>query len=144
MVDDNIIQTRNLDVNSSKKLHESDFNQSIKIRNLGVILDESLIFKHKLAAVRKRAIWGLINIAKPLKFVNREFKQKLVRCLVLTQLYFSNTLLYGLSNIDLYSLQLILKAAVRNIYITLRFSTEKNLLKRPLTYISYMLQLEQN
>ena len=50
----------------------------------GVIFDENLTLKYPVAAVKKKAIGGLINIAKISKFIDRESKLKLVHGLILT------------------------------------------------------------
>ena len=39
--------------------------------DLCVVFDENLTFKYQFAAVTKKAVGGLINIAKKLKFIDR-------------------------------------------------------------------------
>ena len=74
---------------------------------------ESLTLKYQVAALKKKASAGLINIAKISKFIDRESKIKLVHSLILTQIDFCYALLYGLPSIELHNLQMILIAAVR-------------------------------
>ena len=65
----------------------------------------------QIAAVKK-CNRGLQNVDKISKFIDRESKMTLFHCLVLTQVDFCNSLLYGLPNIDSHSLQMIKNAAV--------------------------------
>ena len=74
---------------------------------------------------KKESLGGLINIAKILKFIDRESKLKLVNSLFLTQIDFCNALLYGLLNTNLHGLQLILSDAVRTIMNMPRYSTDR-------------------
>ena len=76
-------------------------NLSRKLRSLGVGFDENLTLKYQVAAVKKKAVGGLINIAKISKFIDKESKIKLVFGMILRQKDFCNTLLYGLPNTDL-------------------------------------------
>ena len=79
-----------------------------------MLLKKNLTLKYQVAAVKKKAIGGLINIEKISKFIHRESKLKqLVHGFILTQIDFCNALLYGLANTDLHGLQMILNAAVR-------------------------------
>ena len=77
---------------------------STKLRNQGVVFDENLNLMYQVAAVKKKAIGGLINIAKISKFIDRESNLKLVHGLNLMQMDFCNALLYGLPNTDLHDL----------------------------------------
>ena len=61
---------------------------------------------------------------KILKFIDREFKLKLVHGLILTQIDFCKALLYGLPNTDFHGFQMILNAAVRIIVHMPRYSTD--------------------
>ena len=68
---------------------------------------------YQIAAVKKKATGGLINIAKISKFIGRGSKLRLVHGLILTQTDFCIGLLYGLPNTDLHDFQMNLKASVR-------------------------------
>ena len=95
MAVDNPLQMRNIDLPSNLKLDKTDMNRSTKLRNLGVAPDKKLTLKYQVAAVKKKAIGGPINIAKISKFINRESKLEIVHGLFLTQIDFYNALLYG-------------------------------------------------
>ena len=82
------LQTRNIDLPSNLKLDQTDINLSTKRRNPGVVLMINLTLMYQVAAVKKKAIEGLINIAKMWKFIDRESKLKLVHDLILTQIDF--------------------------------------------------------
>ena len=97
-----------------------------KTENPGVVLDYSLTLKYQIVAVNDKATGGVINVAKILNFIARESKLKLVHCLVLIQIGFCNTLLYGLTNLDFPGLQIILNAAVRFIVNMPKYSQKPN------------------
>ena len=104
---------------------QSDINLSTKLRSLGIALYENLTVKYQVAAVKKKANGGFINIAKISKFIDRESKLKLVHGFILTQIDFCNALLYGQPNTDLHGLQMILSGAVRIIVNMPRYSTNR-------------------
>ena len=85
MIVGNPLQMKNLDLLLDLKLDPTDINLSTKLRNIGVVFDENLTLKCQIAAVKKKGIGGLINIAKISKFIHRESKLKLVHC------FFSDT-----------------------------------------------------
>ena len=74
--------------------------------------------------MKKKAIGGLISIAKISKFFNRESKLKLVHGLILTPMDFCNALLSRLPSTDLHGRQMFLSAAVRFIVNKPRYNTE--------------------
>ena len=125
MVVGNTQKLKNLDFPTTLTLDQTDVNLSSKLKNLGVILDDGLTLKYQIAAIKKKSIGGLINIAKISSFIDNESKFKLVHCLVLSHLDFCNSILYGLPNYQLHSLQMILNAAVRTICNMPRFSIER-------------------
>ena len=96
MVVGNPIQMRNIDLSLNLKLDLTDINLSTKLRNLGVAFEEILTLKYQVAAVKQKAIEGLINIAKISNIFDRESKLNILHGLVLTQLDFCNEFLYGL------------------------------------------------
>ena len=60
----------------------------MKLRNLGVALDENLTLKCHLAAVKTKAIGGDMDITKISKFIDGLPNLKIVHCLVLTKIDF--------------------------------------------------------
>ena len=125
MIVGNTQKLNNLDFPTTLLLNQTDVNLSSKLKNLGVILDENLTLKGQVAAIKKKSIGGLINIAKISSFIDNESKFKLVHCLVLSHLDFCNSILYELPNYQLHSLQMILNAAVRIIVNMPRFTTQR-------------------
>ena len=121
----NPLHLRNIDLPSNLKLDQTNISLSTKLKNLGAVLDEILTLNYKVAAVKKKTIGGLINIAKMSKFIDRESRLKLVHGLILTQIDFCNALLYGLRIIDLHGLQMFLSAAGRIIVNMLKYSTAR-------------------
>ena len=69
MIVGNPLQIRNIDLPSSSKLDQPDISFSTKLINLGVVSEEFLTFKYQVTAVKKKAIAGLISIAKISKFL---------------------------------------------------------------------------
>ena len=84
MVVGNPLKLKNIDLPSSLKLDQIDINLSTKLKSLGVVFDGNLPLRYQIAAVKKKAIGGLINIAKISKFFDRESKLRLVHGLTLT------------------------------------------------------------
>ena len=80
---------------------------------------------YQVAAVKMKAIGGILNIAEKSKFIDKEYMLKLVHGLILTQIHFCNALLLGLPNTNLHGLQIILNTAVRIIVNMPRYSTDK-------------------
>ena len=78
MVDGNSFPMRNIDFPSKLKLDQTDITLSSKLRHLGVVFDENLALMYQFAAVKKKAIAGLINIEQIMKFIDRESKLKIV------------------------------------------------------------------
>ena len=70
MVVGNLLQMRNIDLPSNLKLVQTNTNLSKKLRNLGVVFYEILTLKYQVAAVKKKAIGSLTNIAKISKFID--------------------------------------------------------------------------
>ena len=77
MVVGNPFQIRNFDFPSNSKLDRTEINLSTKLRNLCVVFDENLTLKYQVSTVKKKAIGGLINIAKVSKFIDKESTLKL-------------------------------------------------------------------
>ena len=80
---------------------------------------------YQVAAVKKKAVGGLINIAEMSKFIDRGSKLELEHVLILTQKDFCVALLYGLPMTDYNGLRMILNTAVRIIVNMLRYSTDR-------------------
>ena len=88
---------RNIDHLSNLKLDQSDIDLSTKLRNLGVVFDENLSLKNQITTVKKKAIGGLLNMAKILKFIDIESKLKHVHGFILTQTGFFQIHVYTVS-----------------------------------------------
>ena len=70
------IQIRNINLPSNLKLDHCDTNLWTKLKNLGVVFDEKLSLKYQIAAVKKKAILGLINFVKILKLIDIDSNTK--------------------------------------------------------------------
>ena len=104
------------------KFGELNIKLNSKVRDLGVVLDENLLSKNQIMSSKRKAIGGLINIAKISPYIDKNLRTQLVHSLVLSQLDFCNSLYYGLPNSDLNTFQMIINSAARVIECLPRFS----------------------
>ena len=107
------------------KLDQSDNKLSAKLSNLGVVFDEKFTLMYQVAAIKKKSVGGLIVNAKISMFIHREYKLRVMHCLIQSKNDFGNDLLYGLPNRDLHGLQTILNGAERVIVNLPGYSTDK-------------------
>ena len=69
-----------------------------------LFLTKIYLLSIKNAAVKKKAMEGIISFAKISKSFGRESELKLVHSLIVMQMDLKNALVYGLPNSDLHSL----------------------------------------
>ena len=77
-----------------------------------------------LNKVKRNTMSSLVNIARVAKFIDRESRMKLVHCLMFSVNDFCNNLYYGLPNIDLHQLEMIINKATRVVVGLPRISRE--------------------
>ena len=98
---------------------------SNSVRNLGFVFDSQLNFDEQINNVKRKVIVNLINISRIAKFIDQDSKMKLVHGLVFSIIDFCNSLYYGLPNIILNVLQMLINSAARMVVSFLTFSGEK-------------------
>ena len=97
---------------------------SNSVRNLGFVLDNQLNLNEKINNVERKVI-NLNNISRIIKFIDKDSKIKLVHWLVFSIIDFCNSLYYGLSNLILSGLQMLINSAARLVVGFKRFSRER-------------------
>ena len=98
---------------SSLKLFDTDIEVSKRIKNLGVFIDSSLTLDDQIKSIKKKSIGNLKNISHIRKYIDKETCLKLVHNLVLSNIDFCNSILYGLPNNKLRKLQIIINNSAR-------------------------------
>ena len=119
------INRRNLADLKSIEVMGENVELPAQVKSLGVILDQDLNMRAHLNKVKRNTMSSLVNIARIAKFIDRESRMKLVHCLVFSVMDFCNSLYYGLPNIDLHPLQMIINKAIRVVVGLPRFSRER-------------------
>ena len=117
-------QLNRLECTEYLTLDNSEIKLSDSVRSLGVILDKNLSMKCQLKRVKSKAICNLINIARISIYLDRAARMKLVHGLILSHIDFCNSLLYGLPDYELRTLQMIINSATRVVVGMPRFSRE--------------------
>ena len=86
---------------------------SNSVRNLGLVFDIQLNLNEQINNMMRKVIINLINISRIAKFIDKDSKIKQVILLVLSIIDFCNCLYYGLPNVILNGLQMLIKSAAR-------------------------------
>ena len=84
-----------------------------KVRNLGVIFDETLTMEDHVSNVCKVSYFFIRLLGKLRKYVNKETAVKITHAFVTSRLDYCNSLLYGISKAATIKLQHILNTAAR-------------------------------
>ncbi|KAI4887044.1 hypothetical protein NFI96_003211 [Prochilodus magdalenae] len=98
-------------------------------RSLGVILDGQLSFSAHIANLTRSCRFLLYNIRRIRPFLSQEATQLLVQSLVISRLYYCNSLLAGLPLRAIRPLQLVQNAAARLIFNLPKFTHVTALLR---------------
>lgn len=94
---------------------------SSKVRNIGVIFDESLSMAPQVSSVCKSSFFHLRNIARIRKYLTPDAARLLVHALITSKLDYCNSLLYGLPKYIIQKLQYVQNAAARLIHQSSRY-----------------------
>ncbi|XP_068723293.1 uncharacterized protein [Montipora capricornis] len=100
---------------SSIEVGNQRIDRSSSVRNLGVILDESLGMNSHINQICKASFYRIS------KYLSKECRQSLVHAYVTSRLDYCNSLLYGLPKYQLSKLQRIQTIAARLITDTMKF-----------------------
>ena len=80
---------------------------SSSAKDLGVVIDSSLQLKHHIRNICRSASYGVYKIGKLRKYLDQDSTERLVHAFVSSRLDCNNSLLYGLPDCDISSLQRI-------------------------------------
>ena len=106
---------------SSIEVGNQKIDRSSSVRNLGVMLDESLGMNSHINQICKASFYHIHNIRRISKYLSKECRQSLVHAYVTSRLDYCNSLLYGLPKYQLSKLQRIQNMAARLITDTMKF-----------------------
>ena len=94
-------------------IRNSTYSPSQAVRNLGVILDESLTMEKQIQATAKVCRYQLRSIGKIRRCLDTDSCRTLVNALVTSRIDYANSLLYGVPQTQLRKLQLVQNSAAR-------------------------------
>ena len=90
-----------------------DIKASYSAKDLGIILDNTLELKDHVRNVCRKASFGIYRIGRIRKYLDRTSTERLVHAFVSSHLDCNNSILYGVSNNILSSLQRVQNSAAR-------------------------------
>ena len=99
--------------NYKLQLQLGTFEPAAQVRNLGVILDETLSMEAHVNSVTRSCRHQLRSIGKIRQHLTKEACQTLISALVLSRLDYANSLLANLPKSTIHKLQLVQNAAAR-------------------------------
>ena len=104
-------------------LHVGDdtIDPSVKVRNLGTILDNSISMDAHINQVCKAAFHHIHNIRRVSKDLSQECLKTLIHAFVTSRLDYCNSLLYGLPKYQISKLQRVQNTAARLITNTRKY-----------------------
>ena len=108
---------------------------SITAKNIGVILNNSLLMVPHITAVCKSSFFHLRNIFKICKFFSYDTCKTLIHAFVTTRIDYCNSLLYGQPKCILRRLLSVLNSAARLIHLTSRH--ERIAVAYPTSLVTY-------
>ena len=98
----------------------SNISATTSTKDLGVLLDDTLDLQDHVRNLCRKASFGIYKIGRIRKYLDRESTERLVHAFVSSHLDCNNSLLYGLSNNLLSSLQRVQNSAARLVTLTKR------------------------
>ena len=96
---------------------DSIIQQSSKVRNLGIILDQFLSFDDYISSVCRSTHFHLRNIGRIRHLLSQNATAQLIHALILIRLDYCNSILYNLPKNSILRLQRIQKQAARILYL---------------------------
>ena len=113
-----IASTRHADALSDFDLRigGSVISPSASVKNLGIVLDNSLSMKKHISSLCRSVNFHLRNLSRFRRYIDQSTCAHAVRSLILSRLDYGNSLLGGLSVTDVQRLQILQNRAVRLIY----------------------------
>ena len=86
---------------SSIEVGNQRIDRPSSVRNLGVMLDESLGMNSHINQICKASLYHIHNIRRISKYLSKEYRQSLVHAYVTSRLDYCNSILYGLPKYQL-------------------------------------------
>ena len=118
------IYNANAFAEQSVQVGGTEVDISSKVRNLGVIFDQTLSMQSHVNAIAKRCFYYLRNIARIRRFLSEEECKVIVHTFVISRLDYCNVLLYGLPGKTLHILQRVQNYAAR---LIMRFGKSEHI-----------------
>lgn len=91
----------------------SAIRPSLRVKNLGVILDQHLTMESHINNIKKSCLYQIRNIGRIRKYLNDHTTKSLVNSLVTSRLDYCNSILYGIPSGLLNKLQRVQNCAAR-------------------------------
>ena len=113
-------QHRNTSTLPELCIGDAKIKASNSAKDLGVVLDNTLLLKQHISNICRAASFGVYRIGRIRKYLNRAATERLVHAFVTSRLDCNNSLLYGLPTSQLARLQLVQNAAARLVTRTKR------------------------
>ena len=115
---------------TSLTIREEVINTSCKVRNIGVVFDESLSMAPQFAQLCKSSFYHLRKIARIRSYLTPETAKLLLHAFVTSKLDYCNSLLYGVPKYQILRLQRIQNVAARLVTATSRYDHISPVLKQ--------------
>ena len=115
---------------TSLTIREEVINTSCKVRNIGVVFDESLSMAPQVAQLCKSSFYHLQKIARIRSYLTPETAKLLLHAFVTSKLDYCNSLLYGVPKYQILRLQRIQNVAARLVTATSRYDHISPVLKQ--------------
>ena len=115
---------------TSLTIREEVINTSCKVRNIGVVFDESLSMAPQVAQLCKSSFYHLRKIARIRSYLTPETAKLLLHAFVTSKLDYCNSLLYGVPKYQILRLQRIQNVAARLVTATSRYDHISPVLKQ--------------
>ena len=95
------------------KIGNSKICPALHAKSLGNVFDSSMIMKPHISGIIRSSSFHIRNIGKIRRFLNRDTTEQIVHSFITSRLDNGNSLLYGLSQCQLYRLQRLQNTAAR-------------------------------
>ena len=117
-------------ITDSLQIASSNINASANARNLGIVFDNTLSMENHIKNVCKSTYFQIRNISQIRKVLDDDTAATLIHALVTSRLDNGNSLLYGITEQQLYKLQRAQNAAARMLTRTRKFDHISPVLQR--------------
>ena len=102
------------------KIGSADITPSVHVRNLGVFLDSGLTMEKQVSTISRAVCASIRNIGRVRRYLTNDAAKTIVNALVVPRIDSCNSLLFGVSDLQLTRLQKLQNMAARLITLTKR------------------------